>query len=161
MRHISLGLLAATLLAGCAHVPSHNEEGRRPHLLLHGKEWNAPILNPHPPEYGLGFPGGCIVSYEFRVEIDELTYDTATDRLRIEGQLPNGGSGVRFRARGDRGQPSFTVTRLDSRFSLDLLLARNDTLTIERIGMRTLHVDLRVLRRRASLAATPPPVARP
>jgi hypothetical protein len=163
MQRIILALLAITLLEGCAHVPSHDEAGRRPHLVLHGKEWNAPILNRRPPEYGINSPGGCVVAHEFRVEMDELTYNTATDRLRIRGQLTivAGPAGGRLRTRDDSGRRVVTATGGDARFSLDLLLARNDTLTIEGLGMRTLHMDLRVLRRRASLAPTPPPVARP
>lgn len=154
MRWMICGIAVAGLLSGCATL-GWGAADARPQLLVHGHEWNAPILNPDPPVYGDGQPGGCIVMGEFRVEIDQLAYDPATDRLRLSVRVEQVGSGPTvgtFRTRDDTGALVATTAVPGSPLSLDLLLAQNPTLTIDRVAMRSLQIDLRLLSRRATRA---------
>lgn len=156
MLQIICGLAVAGAMAGCALVGLG--QGERPELVVHGTVWNAPLLNPHPPEYGDGKPGGCIVQGEFRVEIDQLAYDPATGQLHLAGRLleprgPEGRWGVMgvIHTRNEAGIPVSTVVSPNTPFSLDVVLAQNPVLEIAGIGFRTLQIDLRTLRRRAAL----------
>lgn len=154
MLRMVCGLLMMNVLAGCASLAIGRGEAEfRPHLLVQGREWNAPLLNRRPPEYGIDQLAGCVVQREFRVEVDQLVYDTATGRLRLSGRLfdTRDGRGTfgMLRTRNDAGAPLTTVVSPGAPFSLDLILARNPTLAIESIGYRTLWVDLRALSRRA------------
>lgn len=145
----------ANLLAGCATLGWGGADPR-PRLLVHGREWNAPLVNPDPSRYGIDQLAGCIVQAEFRVEIDQLAYDASTDRLRLGGRLLDAGSGLGtfaiLRTRDGSGASVATAVHAGAPFALDLPLAQNPVLAIERIGARTLEVDLRVLARRAAPA---------
>src|SRR5687767_14991805 len=133
MLRIICGLVMAGATAGCATAGLG--QGLRPELVIHGRVWNAPLLNPHPPEYGDGEPGGCIVQGEFRVEIDRLAYDPATGRLYLAGRLlePRGAAGRWgfmgvIHTRNEAGTPVSTVVSPNAPFSVDVVLAQNPTL---------------------------------
>lgn len=160
MRWIVCWPLVAVALGGCATFGT-GSRGARPLLLVEGRTWNAPLLNPDPPVYGFGGDGGCIAQAEFRVEIDRLAYDSATGLMRIGGRLLDSSDkqlppvGAVIKTRNGDGQPARTIVGPDSRFSLSLALARNPTISVERVAYRTLVIDLRKLSRRAARAPSP------
>ncbi|MFL5382864.1 MAG: hypothetical protein ACJ8GN_10155 [Longimicrobiaceae bacterium] len=158
MPRLACWFLAATALTGCASLaPGYRVQ--RPLLVVEGRTWNAPLLNPRPPKYGLGNPGGCIVWAEFQVAVERLAYDTATGRLRMEGRLfsqpemrayPD--SAI-LEAQDEHGRSvKRLATRLGSTFVLELDLEHTHTLSIISPMFRTLLVDLRKLSRRAARA---------
>lgn len=158
MLRIVCGVVMMNVLAGCASLALGREErDPRPHLLVQGQEWNAALLNPRPPEYGIAEPAGCVVQREFHVQVDQLAYDPATGRLRLSGRLfdSRDGRGTfgTLRTRNDDGAPVAALVSPDAFFSLDLLLAQNPTLAIQGIGFRPLWVNLRALSRRAARAS--------
>lgn len=158
MPRLACWFLTATALAGCASLApgAVQTQRERPLLVVEGRTWNAPLLNPHPPEYGLGAPGGCIVQREFQVAIERLAYDTANGRLRMEGRLlsrPDGQVVVGILlTRDESGQPVRRVAASNHTFVLDIDLEHNPTLTLSALAYRTLEVDLRKLGRRAARA---------
>jgi len=154
MPRLACWFLAATALAGCASL-APGARVQRPLLVVEGRTWNAPLLNPRPPEYGLGKPGGCLPWFEFQVDVERLAYDTASGRLRMEGRLlPQlfSDSAI-LEAQDEHGRSvKRLATRLGSPFVLELDLEHTHTLSIVSPMFRTLLVDLRRLSRRAAHA---------
>jgi hypothetical protein len=74
-------LLLIMPLSGCYWLTGHD---LRPELIVRGRSMRAAILNPEPPLYGDGNPGGCLIWSEFRVVITDVTADS-TGALRIRG----------------------------------------------------------------------------
>jgi len=162
MPRLACWFLAATALAGCASL-APGARVQRPLLVVEGRTWNAPLLNPRPPEYGLGKPGGCLPWFEFQVDVERLAYDTASGRLRMEGRLLPREVQLFSQSKifdsaildiqDEQGQTvKHLVTRLGSAFVLDLDLEHDHTLFISAPVFRTLLVDLRRLSRRATHA---------
>jgi hypothetical protein len=143
------------MLLGCAAVPRASQAtlDDRPALLVEGQPWNAGILNPKPPRYGLGEEGGCMVMGEFRVEIDTLVFEPSTHRLTIRGHVLPAGllrSMARLVTRDPGGEEvSHVFADPTSGFALSVDPVETPVLSVELPLMRSLHLDLRRLSRRA------------
>lgn len=83
MRLLCAAVLLMLPLSGCSLLGMSGRE-LRPELIVLGQPLRAAMLNPEPPLYGDGNPGGCMVWSEFRVVITELVMDAAGE-LRIRG----------------------------------------------------------------------------
>gem|GEM_PF-3267818 len=143
------------MLVGCASLSGagHGTSQQRPALVVERQPWPAGMLNPEPPVYGIDSPAGCIVQGEFRVEIDSLSFEPATRRLTMRVYV------------GDTDQPHrmFAVLVTESRSGetvssglvrepgLVLSVDPRETpvLSVQRIGYRSLSVDLLKLSKRA------------
>ena len=141
-----LSLLAAALLTGCATVRGDPLNPPAPALYLNNHRLNRAIINPTPPRYGNGMPGGCIPEDEFRVDVDSVARDTATGRLRIPGRVgnANGSKPPQFlfatlAVRKGGSETPLGVTGERGAFSVEV--AAGDTLVVRMLGFRTLLID--------------------
>jgi hypothetical protein len=152
------------MLVACASLPvgDYGTSRSRPALLVEQQPWHAGILNPKPPVYGLGEPGGCIPLGEFRVEIDSLSFDPATHRLTMRVYVSQAGSPHRTRAqlvtRDPNGEAVSKVIVREPGLVLSVDPRETPVLSLERIALRALHLDLLRLSRRAERRAPAPPV---
>jgi len=148
-RH-SLCAAGCCMLLGCASTPRAAD---RPSLIVEGRPWNAGILNPKPPRYGFAEAGGCLPMGEFQVEIDTLAFEPSTHRLRVRGHvLPAGWlrSMARLVTRDPGGEEvSHVFVDPTSGFALSVDPVETPVLSVELPLMRSLHLDLRRLSRRA------------
>jgi hypothetical protein len=153
VRHMGW-IAGCCLLLGCASTPgaARVTAEDRPSLIVEGQPWNAGILNPKPPRYGLGEAGGCVVMGEFQVEIDTLAFEPSMHRLRIRGHVLQVGLLQRTSAllvtRDPGGE---VVSRVfagpEPGFALSVDPEETPVLSVEGLGMRSLRLDLRRLSR--------------
>jgi len=143
------------LLMGCASL-NRAEYGTtrwRPALLVERLPWHAGIMNPKPPHYGLDASGGCIAMGEFRVEIDSLSFDSATHRLTMRVYVTQAGSTewtyARLVTRGPNGEAVSNAFVRESGDVLSVDPQVTPVLSVEGIGIRSLSLDLLRLSRRA------------
>lgn len=151
MRRFCAVLLLILPLAGC-HLLGLAGPAQRPELIVHGRPLRAAILNPEPPLYGDGNPGGCIVLSEFRVVITELSRDGA-GTLRIRGSVagPPGLPLVTARIAYVRGDSTAAAVHSGSggEFSIIAEPGDNAKLVVSQVMFRSLELDLRRLARAA------------
>jgi hypothetical protein len=143
------------MLLGCASTPRAAQATLedRPSLIVEGRPWNAGILNPT-PHFGIDQPDGDVWLNEFRVEINELAIESSTHRLTIRGRVLTADSLRRTMAYlvtwGSGGEVvSRVVAGLETEFALSVDPEETPVLSVERLGMRSLRLDLRRLSRRA------------
>ncbi|HEV3050290.1 MAG TPA: hypothetical protein VGX50_08290 [Longimicrobium sp.] len=148
-RSTAMRLAAAFLLLlsqmGCAAL-QQTAPAVRPSLFLDQVPLHGAILNPAPPPYGLDGGAGCIPQGEFRIELTDLAI-AEDGRLRIAGSIqdadPQRGGPVMARIARRVGGTAVPVLRFAAdRFDVLVDVDEGAVLAVERIGYRTLQLDL-------------------
>jgi hypothetical protein len=152
------------MIMGCASLPGaeYGTSRWRPTLLVEQRVWQAGLLNPEPPVYGLGEPRGCIRLGELRVEIDSLSFAPATHHLTMRVYVGEAGSANRTVAqlvtRAPNGEAVSKIIVPQPGVVLSVDPRETPVLSVEHIGYRTLSLDLRRLSRRAERRGSTPSV---
>lgn len=140
--HISFILL----LSSCSSLRNTSNSTSKPSFFVEGKNYSSSIVNFEPPEYGDGMPGGCIVDWEFNVQIDSLQKDdksiyltgniTAVENDEI---LP----GVVLKIL-DQSENEISETRTDSSGGFSITTKNDEGLFLQLnyIGFRSIRVRL-------------------
>ncbi|HEX8673365.1 MAG TPA: hypothetical protein VF710_15830 [Longimicrobium sp.] len=154
------------MLQGCASLPigGYGNSTSRPALLVERRPWHAGILNPKPPVYGLGKPGGCMVWGEFRVEIDSLSFDPVTHRLNMRVYVDRSGiprwTGAQLVTRTAAGEPVSKVFVRERALVISADARETPVLTVEGVATRALSLDLVGLSRRVERRRQAPALKR-
>lgn len=155
---------AYCILQGCASLPigGYGNSSSRPALLVERRPWHAGILNPNPPVYGYGRPGGCMAWGEFRVKIDSLTFDPVTHRITMRVYVDRSGApgwtGAQLVTRTTAGEPVSNVFVRKRALVLSADARETPVLTVEGVATRALSLDLVGLSRRAERRRQASPV---
>lgn len=157
-------VVAYCMLQGCASLPigGYGNSSSRPALLVEQRPWDAGILNPDPPVYGIDQAAGCVVMGEFRVEIDSLSFDSATHRLTMRVGVGVAGSSNQTWAhlvtRGPNGEAVSKVLARESAIVLSVDARETPVLSVESLVFRALSIDLLRLSRRVERRRQTSPV---